>query len=203
LTVPNARGGFAGADHRPDDRADDRPVRAAAWPRPVRPLLAPGLAYRVQRLLEPNPFYRWLARRLDASPAGYRLVTRTEKAAKGAIFGCRMCGQCTLPVTGYACPVTCPKQLRNGPCGGVGTDGSCEVFPGMRCVWLVAYERAEQQGRGGDLRTLQRPIDHRLWGQSSWVNHWQGRDEQLWAHDSGGEAPAIWRSAASLTAGTQ
>ena len=57
-----------------------------------------------------------------------------------------MCGQCALPVTAYACPMTCPKQLRNGPCGGVGMDGSCEVYPGMRCVWLMAYERADVGG---------------------------------------------------------
>ena len=84
-----------------------------------------------------------------------------------------MCGQCTLPVTGYACPMTCPKQLRNGPCGGVGSDGSCEVYPDLRCVWLVAFERAEADGQAADLQLLQRPIDHRGWGQSSWVNYWQ------------------------------
>ena len=96
-----------------------------------------------------------------------------------------MCGQCTLPVTGYACPMTCPKQLRNGPCGGVGSDGSCEVYPDLRCVWLVAFERAEAGGRAADLHLLQRPVDHRAWGQSSWVNYWSGRDDDLWATGAG------------------
>ena len=63
-------------------------------------------------------------------------------------------------------------------------DGSCEVFPGQRCVWLMAYERAEQDGRVGDLRRLQRPIDQRKWGQSSWVNYWLGEDEGLWTDET-------------------
>ncbi|MBO0775709.1 MAG: methylenetetrahydrofolate reductase C-terminal domain-containing protein [Actinobacteria bacterium] len=138
------------------------------------------MAYRVQRLLAPNRAYRQLARWIEATGPGSRLFTATEKAVKAELFGCQMCGQCALPVTGYACPMTCPKQLRNGPCGGVGRDGSCEVFPGLRCVWLTAYERAEGQGRAADLQLLQRPIDQRQWGRGSWVNYWSGRDEGLW-----------------------
>ena len=30
------------------------------------------------------------------------------------------------------------------------------------------------------LRLLHLPIDHRRWGESSWLNYWQGRDEGLW-----------------------
>ena len=159
----------------------------AARPRPVRPRLPASLLYRIQRVLAPNAFYRRLATWLETSPARYRIFTATEKAVKNEIFGCRMCGQCTLPVTGYACPMTCPKQLRNGPCGGVGSDGSCEVYPDLRCVWLVACERAEDGGRIADLHLLQRPIDHRGWGQSSWVNYWAGRDADLW---TAGDDPA-------------
>jgi hypothetical protein len=136
--------------------------------------------YRLHRLLEPNPGYRWLAARLESMPRLRRLFTATEKNVKTRIFGCRMCGQCTLPVTGYACPMTCPKQLRNGPCGGVGADGSCEVYPAMQCVWVTGFERASGQGRSGDLELLQRPVDHRLWEQSSWIRYWQGQDEELW-----------------------
>jgi Methylene-tetrahydrofolate reductase C terminal len=132
-------------------------------------------------VLAPRPAYRRLASWLAASPVLCRLFTATERAAKKELFGCRMCGQCALPVTGYACPMTCPKQLRNGPCGGVGADGSCEVFPGTRCVWLIAYERARQQGRAAGLLLLHRPADHRRAGESSWVNYWSGADEGLWA----------------------
>ncbi|HEY7430873.1 MAG TPA: methylenetetrahydrofolate reductase C-terminal domain-containing protein [Streptosporangiaceae bacterium] len=173
-----------------------------AWPRPVRPRLPARLAYLLQRLMAPNPAYRWLAARLAASRLPGRVFTAGEAASKGELFGCRMCGQCALPVTGYACPMTCPKQLRNGPCGGVGADGSCEVYPDMRCVWVVAYERAESRGRTADLSLLQRPIDQRLWGQSSWVSYWLGQDDGLWAPATGsGEAPGIRRSPGPVLAG--
>lgn len=135
-------------------------------------------------LLARNPLWSGLAARLEGSPALYRAFTTAEKAVKERLFGCRMCAQCALPSTAYACPMTCPKQLRNGPCGGVSVDGSCEVYPGTRCVWLIAYERAEQDDRVADLRRLQRPIDQRTWGQSSWVNYWLGRDEGLWTKTS-------------------
>jgi Methylene-tetrahydrofolate reductase C terminal len=61
---------------------------------------------------------------------------------------------------------------------------SCEVYPERRCVWVEAYERAAAQGRADDLRLLHRPADHRRWGQSSWLNYWQGRDEGLWTGDA-------------------
>ncbi|MGH3318639.1 MAG: methylenetetrahydrofolate reductase C-terminal domain-containing protein [Streptosporangiaceae bacterium] len=160
-----------------------------AWPRPRTPSLSARAMYRLHRFLEPNALYAKLAARLEATPWLYKIFTRAEEGVKGAAFGCEMCGQCALPATGYACPMSCPKQLRNGPCGGVSQSGACEVYPEMRCVWLVAYERAEAEGHAGDLALLQRPIDHRQWGQSSWVNYWQGRDEGLWTDDGGLAAP--------------
>jgi hypothetical protein len=167
------------------------------WPRPARPRLGAGGLYRLQRLLRPNPFYRWLAGRIESSPRLYRGVVAAEETVKGKAFGCSMCGQCTLPATGYACPMSCPKQLRNGPCGGVGADGSCEVDPEMTCVWVLAYQRARRQGRTADLYRLQRPVDQRLWGQSSWVNYWRDRDEELWTDDDGlDDPPELLRAAA-------
>jgi Methylene-tetrahydrofolate reductase C terminal len=150
-------------------------------PVPVRPRLGARNAYRLQPILKPNAGYRWLSQRIEALPRLRVLFTGAERATKGTLFGCRMCGQCALPVTGYVCPAGCPKELRNGPCGGVGQDGSCEVYPDRRCVWVDAYERAASQGRAADLLLLHRPVDHRRWGQSSWLNYWQGRDEDLWA----------------------
>jgi hypothetical protein len=134
-------------------------------------------------VLNRNSLWTSVARSLTGVPPIYRAFTSAEHAIKQRLFGCRMCGQCALPVTAYACPMTCPKQLRNGPCGGVAADGSCEVYPGMRCVWLMAYERAADEGRVTDLRRLLRPIDQRKWGQSSWVNYWLGEDEHLWTED--------------------
>jgi Methylene-tetrahydrofolate reductase C terminal len=152
-------------------------------PIPVHPRLGASLAYRVQRVLKPHAGFRWLSKRIEASGPVLRVFTGAERQSKTALFGCRMCGQCTLPVTGYVCPMGCPKELRNGPCGGVGADGCCEVYPERRCVWVEAYERAAAQGRAGDLRLLHRPADHRRWGESSWLNYWQGRDRALWTGD--------------------
>ncbi|WP_157556075.1 methylenetetrahydrofolate reductase C-terminal domain-containing protein [Herbidospora yilanensis] len=148
-------------------------------PRPFRPRISARLAYTLHAGLAPNPFYRRLAAFVEGRPRLARWFTSGERAVKERLFGCRMCGQCALPVTGYACPMTCPKQLRNGPCGGVSADGSCEVDRSLRCVWVTAAERAGSAGRGGDLDLLQRPADNREWSRSSWLNYWQGRDEGL------------------------
>jgi hypothetical protein len=152
-----------------------------APPRPVRPRAKAGALYRLNRALQPNPAWKALSRALERRPGAHQRFLRLEAATKGDLFGCRMCAQCALPVTGYVCPMTCPKQLRNGPCGGVGADGSCEVYPDRPCVWVMAYERTTQSsGHGRDLERFLRPIDQSRWGQSSWVSYWQGRDEGLW-----------------------
>ena len=45
-------------------------------------------------------------------------VSFVERNLKGFMFDCKMCGQCVLSSTGMSCPMNCPKNLRNGPCGG-------------------------------------------------------------------------------------
>ncbi|WP_017594274.1 methylenetetrahydrofolate reductase C-terminal domain-containing protein [Nocardiopsis potens] len=109
------------------------------------------------------------------------LLATIEHAVKKPVWGCRMCGQCVLHSTGFTCPMTCPKNLRNGPCGGVREDGSCEVDPSMRCVWLKACTRADRLP--GPLRTgideMRAPVDKRLEGTSSWANLLTGRDRAV------------------------
>ncbi|HUN32446.1 MAG TPA: methylenetetrahydrofolate reductase C-terminal domain-containing protein [Trebonia sp.] len=156
---------------------------------PATPRLSPRQAYLLQAVMR----RRWLSQRLgglvERWPLARRVFTAAERKSKEDLFGCRMCGQCALPVTGYSCPMSCPKELRNGPCGGVGPGGACEVYPERRCVWVTAYERAATAGRAGDLRLLQRPVDHRRFGESSWLNYWAGRDDRLWTDDDGLAAP--------------
>lgn len=157
------------------------PGSTSDLPHPFRPHAAAANMYRLHHVLDRHiPVYPALARSLLKVKPVYDLFTKVERLSKQELFGCRMCGQCALPATGYACPMTCPKQLRNGPCGGVNPDGGCEVYPDQRCVWLQAYERAESEDKITDMRRLQRPIDQRKWGQSSWVNYWLGEDEGLW-----------------------
>ena len=154
-------------------------TRAHTWPKPFRPRVSGKRSYRLHAALAENRVYRWLANILEQQPELYRAFTAVEKVSKERLFGCQMCGQCALPTTGYACPMTCPKQLRNGPCGGVSAEGRCEVHPDVRCVWVLAYERAAAAGRSSDFALLQRPVDHREQGRSSWINYWQGRDEGM------------------------
>ena len=91
-----------------------------------------------------------------------------ERHIKGALFDCRMCGDCVLSSTGMSCPMNCPKSLRNGPCGGVRADGGCEVYPGMPCVWVKAYEGSRLM-TGAAIEAVQPPLDHRLKGSSAWL----------------------------------
>jgi hypothetical protein len=60
--------------------------------------------------------------------------------------------------------------MRNGPCGGVRADGSCEVKPSMRCVWVEAWEGSQRMRRGRDsIRAVRPAVDRRLSGTSSWL----------------------------------
>ena len=126
-----------------------------------------------------NAFYRGLeALLVMANPLwraiGYQRVERPmaviERVFKGALFDCQMCGQCVLSSTGMSCPMNCPKQLRNGPCGGVRDDGHCEVKPEMRCVWVEAVAGAAKIPGGAQaLAVVQHAVDRRLEGRSSWL----------------------------------
>ncbi len=104
---------------------------------------------------------------------GYDRIERpfalVERATKGLLFDCRMCGQCVLSSTGMSCPMNCPKELQNGPCGGVREGGFCEVKPQMRCVWVLAWEGASRMRGGARIHEILPPVDRRLQGSSSWL----------------------------------
>jgi hypothetical protein len=126
-----------------------------------------------------NAFYNAFERLLVAlhplwSFIGYqrleRPVAALERSVKGVLFDCRMCGQCILSSTGMSCPMNCPKNLRNGPCGGVRANGHCEVRPEMKCVWVEAVAGSARIPGGRDaLAAVQVAIDRRLQGRSSWL----------------------------------
>ena len=105
---------------------------------------------------------------------GYQRLERPfaalERLSKGLLFDCKMCGQCVLSSTGMSCSMNCPKNLRNGPCGGVRANGNCEVKPEMRCVWVEAWDGAGRIKGGLDkIRVVQLPVDRRLEGRSAWL----------------------------------
>jgi hypothetical protein len=116
-----------------------------------------------------------------ASPGGFRrALLLVERSTKETFWDCRMCGQCILHSTGLSCPMRCPKNLRNGPCGGVLQDGSCEVEPEMKCVWVQAWEGSRRLPVWRDhMRHVQRPTDWRLQETSSWENLLTRRDRHV------------------------
>jgi hypothetical protein len=131
---------------------------------------------------------QWIFEGLDPlfKRVGYEKVEPwirpAEELAKKAVFDCRMCGQCVLHATGMTCPMTCPKNLRNGPCGGVRPNGHCEVVPEMRCVWVQAYERSlEMSFYGHEISHLQPPVNRQLEGRSAWITLLSGEDRPVTA----------------------
>ena len=131
-------------------------------------------------------FYRGFETLLVAlAPAwrklGYARLERPmaafERGVKGLLFDCQMCGQCALSSTGMSCPMNCPKNLRNGPCGGVRPNGHCEVKPEMRCVWVQAWQGSQRMAEGAKILEVQRPVDNRLKGHSAWLKLVRDRTE--------------------------
>lgn len=128
------------------------------------------------------------------------LLTRVEDAVKKPLWDCRTCGQCVLHSTGMTCPMTCPKTLRNGPCGGVREDGGCEVKPEMRCVWVKAEERSRTlpllpHKWREEINHLRPPVDNQLEKTSSWRNLFTGRDRVTpagWSGEATAADPVDW-----------
>lgn len=99
----------------------------------------------------------------ERDSAVMRVYTWTERQIKSALFGCRMCGNCLLQETAFICPMSCPKGLRNGPCGG-STPEACYVDPTRPCTWYEIYKRAERMGRLDRLLEVLPPVDGRQAG---------------------------------------
>src|SRR2546426_10486587 len=114
---------------------------------------------------------------IDRRPSLAQSLRRAEFAIKSPAFGCQECGNCVLPNMEYVCPQTCPKQLRNGPCGGT-NNGQCEVTPEWSCVWVRVYDRAKHAGEIPLLRIYIPPPDRSLKGTSSWINYFLQRDSR-------------------------
>jgi hypothetical protein len=126
-----------------------------------------------------------------APHASERLLIDVEKVAKGYMFNCQMCGQCILHSTGMTCPMNCPKNLRNGPCGGVREDGNCEVIPERPCIWVQAWERSQKGIYAHEIGDIQPPVNRALKDSSAWINMADGSDMKL---------PAGWVSVSELEA---
>ncbi len=161
---------------KPAAKPELGPVRFAADGRKRRRISFKYWSIRNAKFLE------WFYRRFEAgltrlhpafSTIGYERieapVAALERAVKGALFDCRMCGQCALSSTGMSCSMNCPKQLRNGPCGGVRANGNCEVIADMPCVWVKAWEGSRAMEGGDQILTVQKPVNNMLKETSSWL----------------------------------
>ena len=124
---------------------------------------------------------RWLRDYLNAHPRFEQFANvvsfPVEAVTKKAVFGCQTCGQCLLHFNGLTCPMRCPKNLRNGPCGGTRLNGHCEAYPERWCVWYLAYRRSQELPVWRDhIFRRNPPVDWRLTSTGSILNWITGRD---------------------------
>lgn len=134
-------------------------LEPANWPGPIRTVL------------------RGTMRAIDSSPALAAAMESAELAFKKPVFGCQACGNCVLGLMEYVCPMTCPKNMRNGPCGGT-FNGQCEVIPEKACIWVEVYDRAEAAHRVNELKTYIPPRNRALQGTSSYINYLLEKDSR-------------------------
>jgi methylenetetrahydrofolate reductase (NADPH) len=152
-----------------------------------RPLDAPvGFGYRLSRLFhrlffQPGSSLFGLMQGISKAVAGSgmeKLFHKMEHLTKVLFYDCRDCGDCALIDLAYICPMSrCPKNQRNGACGG-SRDGWCEVYPGERlCVYVKAYARlkhySEEETLDGEAVP---PCNWDMYQVSSWLNYFLGRD---------------------------
>jgi methylenetetrahydrofolate reductase (NADPH) len=145
-----------------------------------------GVVYSFSRMIhrllfEPDRnlfgLMRSLCRSVEGTPAE-PVFHKLEHLSKVLLYGCRDCGDCALVDLAYVCPMSqCPKNQRNGACGG-SFEGWCEVYPGKRrCVYVTAYARLKHYREQGGLDA--QPVPPCNWDfnqTSAWINYYLGRD---------------------------
>ncbi len=153
------------------------------------PRNAPGdspLSYRFARFMhdvmfEPDGFLfrpmQKLCKAIDGKKSG-EIFKKLEHIIKVANFECMDCGDCALMDVAFVCPMSqCPKNQRNGPCGG-SYQGWCEVYPNKKkCVWVRAYDRLKVYNEQDSIQeNVVPPVNWDLFHTSSWINFYLGRD---------------------------
>ena len=103
---------------------------------------------------------------------------KLEHLTKVVLYDCRDCGDCALIDLAYVCPMSqCPKNQRNGACGG-SFEGWCEVYPGKKkCIYVRAYARLKKNREEKQLeKDIVPPCNWDLYQSSSWINYYLGKD---------------------------
>jgi methylenetetrahydrofolate reductase (NADPH) len=106
------------------------------------------------------------------------ILHKLEHISKVMLFDCKDCGDCALIDVAYVCPMSqCPKNQRNGACGG-SYKGWCEVYPGKKhCVYVRAYARLKKHGEEAQLeKNIVPPCNWDLYQTSAWINYYLGKD---------------------------
>ncbi len=148
------------------------PVKKREWTQPVFDLLEPANWPGIVR--KPlTGLFAWM----DHHPSVAQAMEDAEFAFKKPVFGCQACGNCVLGLMEYVCPMTCPKNMRNGPCGGT-FNGQCEVIPEQPCIWVKVYDRAQAAHRVDELKTYIPPRNRALQGTSSYINYLLDKDSR-------------------------
>jgi methylenetetrahydrofolate reductase (NADPH) len=103
---------------------------------------------------------RWQMPYYPFGPSTFKdsVLAFMERNIKGPLFGCRMCGNCTLQETAFVCAMECSKGIKNGPCGG-STTKWCYVDTTRPCIWYQIYDRAFRMGREEMLLEVLPPLD--------------------------------------------
>lgn len=147
---------------------------------PIEEKLSPK--YRLLRrvhngIYEQNGMLAKLAAAVGRKAAKGGLCRGAERALRAGFFHCRDCGDCAMAYTDLICPmVHCPKQQRNGPCGG-SRNGFCELYPNKKkCIYVTAYNRLKIQNKIDDLRMIAEPPNCGLYGTSEFNNFFTGKD---------------------------
>ncbi|WP_425805809.1 methylenetetrahydrofolate reductase C-terminal domain-containing protein [Desulfitobacterium sp. Sab5] len=151
--------------------------------RKTLPLNAPvGISFRTLRLMHsliftPNkalfPMMRSIYK-VKKDPRKHSL----EHIIKVISNDCKDCGDCALLDLAYLCPMSqCPKNQRNGACGG-SYQGWCEVYPNQKqCIYVRAYSRLKKYNEEQQLDSYSiPPANWDLYQTSSWSNFYLGRD---------------------------
>ena len=132
-------------------------------------------------MFEPDKkFYsamKHLAEEIDGSRME-PVFSKAEHLIKTVLYDCRNCGDCALFDVAYLCPMSqCPKNKRNGPCGG-SFEGWGEVYPRKKkCVYVRAYARLKKYKEEGTLeKSKVPPCNWELFQRSSWINYYLGKD---------------------------
>ena len=152
-----------------------------------RPLDAPvPFSYRMSRqfhkqMFVPGKNLYGLVRKISEIVDGSKMEAafhRLEHLIKVLYFNCQDCGDCALTDVAYSCPMSqCPKNERNGACGG-SFNGWCEVYPEKRwCIYVKAYTRLKNYGEEASLDGESvPPCNWDFYQTSSWINYYLGRD---------------------------